>query len=186
MYKVLIVGGNGFVGGRLWQVGVNLGHTVAVLDRLEQCNIEGCAYYRRDISRYDEIEDAYAAFRPNLVINAAAIADIDVAQQQQSLAYAVNVTGAKNCAREAKKIGAGYVFFSSDAVFSGDGAPYTEQSSPSPVNYYGETKRLAEEEVFAEAPNAIVLRLSLILGLPMSLKTLLFCLIINGGAMEKA
>lgn len=168
LHKVLIVGGNGFVGGRLWQVGVNLGHTVAVLDRLEQCKIEGCAYYRCDISRYDEVEEACAAFRPNLVINVAAIADIDVAQQQQSLAYAVNVTGAKNCARAAKKVGAGYVCFSSDAVFSGAGAPYTEQSLPSPVNYYGETKRLAEEAVLTENPNAIVLRPSLILGLPIA------------------
>jgi len=98
------------------------------------------------------------------VVNTAAIANIDFAEQNPALAQAVNVTGAGNIARCCAEADARYVFFSSDAVFDGINGGYREDSPKNPVNHYGKTKSDAEDVVHAILPSAIILRISLVIG----------------------
>lgn len=167
MDRVLIVGGNGFVGGRLYEYGKKSGYNMAIADIDDKCPISGYNYFQCNISEKAEVENVFLEFRPNLVINVAAIADIDFAEKNRDLAYRVNVTGAANCAAFTEKIGAAYIWFSSDAVFDGMADCYDETSVTCPVNYYGKTKQIGEERVAKENPNSIILRLSLVLGLPL-------------------
>lgn len=166
MDRVLIVGGNGFVGGRLYEYGKKSGYDMAIADVADKCSIADCNYFQCDIGEIAEVKNVFSEFRPNLVINVAAIADIDFAEKNRDLAYRVNVIGAANCAAFTKKIGAAYIWFSSDAVFDGMADCYDETSVACPVNYYGETKQIGEERVAKENPNSIILRLSLVLGIP--------------------
>lgn len=168
MKKILVIGGNGFVGGQLCKIGEAKGYQVAVADLAEESAASIREYYKCDIGDYEAILHIFEKSRPSLIVNVAAIADVDLAQKNQELAYKVNVTGAENCARAAKQIGAKYVWFSSDAVFDGKQSCYTEEMPLDPVNYYGETKRQGEARVFAANADAIVLRLSLILGMPVA------------------
>lgn len=165
--KVLIFGGNGFVGGRLLVAGQRLGYDCAIADVAESCNVPNVNYFRCDITNQENVDQLFAAYRPTLAVNVAALADIDRAEKEQEVAYAINVTGAGNCAKSATKYGCKYVWFSSDAVFSGNNrAGYEEQSPLAPVNYYGETKLLGEAAVAVSNPHAIILRISLVLGFP--------------------
>ena len=168
MSKILVIGGNGFVGGQLCKMGATKGFEVAVADIADTCTTSLYEYYKCDISDYDSTLRIFKTCKPALVVNVAAIADIDFAQRRQDLAYAVNVTGAGNCARAAKKIGAKYVWFSSDAIFAGTAECYTEDMAAAPVNFYGETKALGEQHVVAANESAIILRLSLVLGMPVT------------------
>ena len=59
----------------------------------------------------------------------------------------VNVTGTVNLLRQAAKLQSFFIFLSTDFIFDGVQDVYTEESSAGPVNYYGQTKFLAEEEV---------------------------------------
>lgn len=168
MKKILVIGGNGFVGGQLCKMGEEKGYQIAVADIADACVVSTYEYYKCDISDYAAILDIFQKCKPTLIVNVAAIADIDLAERKQELAYAVNVTGAENCSRAAKQIGAKYVWFSSDAIFDGAGTDYTEDIAADPVNYYGKTKALGEERVMAANENAIILRLSLVLGMPVA------------------
>ena len=84
------------------------------------------------------------AYRPSLVLHAAAWTDVDGAESDSAGARAVNVDGTRNVVA----LGAPVVLFSSDYVFDGrKGAPYVESDEPSPESVYGQTKRDAELEV---------------------------------------
>jgi len=58
------------------------------------------------------------------------------------------------------------VFCSTDTVFDGEHAPYSETATPRPVNFYAQTKVAAEEIVARLAARAVIARLSLVVGLP--------------------
>jgi dTDP-4-dehydrorhamnose reductase len=105
---------------------------------------------------------------PDAVVNVAAIADIDLAEQKKELAYKVNVDGARFVAQCCAARKAPYVFFSSDAVFDGERDGYGEEDVPRPVNYYGRTKLEAEQAVLGVYPSAAVIRISLVLGFPLA------------------
>jgi len=74
------------------------------------------------------------------------------------------VDGSKNVARAASACGARLIQLSSDAVFAGRDAPYTEADDPLPVSEYGQMKHDAERAVVAACPSAVIVRTSLMYG----------------------
>jgi dTDP-4-dehydrorhamnose reductase len=110
------------------------------------------------------VKDVVSGLQPDAVINVAAIANIDFAEANRDVARSVNVLGAVNIAAVCALKHVRYVFFSSDAVFSGNEEGYTEDSPKAPVNYYGQTKSDAEDGILAVCENAAVIRISLVLG----------------------
>lgn len=167
MRKILVIGANGFVGGHLLLKAKSSGLMIAAADTGHAPSLEGTEYYPCNITEYEQVKSAIAACNPDYVINVAAIADIDRAENDRQLAYAVNVTGAANVARVCRETGARYCWFSSDAVFDGRGQDYSEDSPRGGVNYYGQTKELGEDAVLAACPEAIIPRISLVLGFPL-------------------
>ena len=104
--------------------------------------------------------------RPQAVIHTAALADIDVCQAQPELARAVNVNFTSALAELCADTAARLVFCSTDTIFDGEHAPYSEADVPGPVNFYAETKVEAERIVSSLGANAVIARLSLVMGLP--------------------
>lgn len=74
------------------------------------------------------------------------------------------VDASANVAVAARDVGARLVHVSSDAVFKGQLAPYTELDPPNPVHDYGRDKADAEVEVAAIDPTAVIVRTSLLFG----------------------
>jgi dTDP-4-dehydrorhamnose reductase len=72
------------------------------------------------------------------------------------------VQGSANVARAAAAVGARLVHLSTDLVFAGRPAPYTEDDEPTPIIDYGHWKAAAEAEVAGACPDAVVVRTSLI------------------------
>ena len=161
--KLMIFGGSGFVGGNMTNVARSAGWEVTIADSRPGLNAE---WRNVNITDPVAVEAAVEAVRPTAVVNVAAIADVDLAEQKRDLAYQVNVEGARSIAASCAKHDIPYVFFSSDAVFDGEQNSYTEDSSPAPTNYYGQTKFEAEQAVLAAHPGAVVVRISLVLGYP--------------------
>lgn len=121
-----------------------------------------------DITDKDAVESVIERVKPNAAVNVAAVADIDKAESGRELTWRVNVEGAANIAECCARNGVRYVFFSSDAVFDGEGDGYTEETPPNPVNYYGKLKAEAEKAVLAIYPEAVVIRISLVIGFPLA------------------
>ncbi len=85
--------------------------------------------------------------RPEVVINCAALTNVDQCEDEPGPAFAVNAIGALNVARAAQEIGAAVVYISTDYVFGGDTTrelPYAEDDRPAPLNVYGASKLAGE------------------------------------------
>jgi len=154
MKRLLIFGARGFVGGCL-------ASAARALFQVIPSDWNG----RVDIADPEACRQVFEAARPDVVCLLAAISDIDRCEREPGFAEAVNVQGPENIARECRRTGARLLFTSSGAVFDGSAAGYVETDPPSPVSVYGRTKARAERVVADILPGAVVIRLSLVLGL---------------------
>jgi dTDP-4-dehydrorhamnose reductase len=144
--RILLIGKNGQIGAELAMVLPALGEVIA-LDRRQL-----------DLSKPDAIRETIRDLRPALIVNAAAYTAVDQAEKQEAVAQTLNADAPALIAREAKKIGAGVVHFSTDYVFDGlKTSPYQEDDPPNPTNVYGRTKLAGEQGIRdAEVPHLIL------------------------------
>jgi dTDP-4-dehydrorhamnose reductase len=166
--RLLVFGGGGFVGGNLCALAVRDGWEVHVADAAVRDALPGATWHRIDITDPAGVAALTAAVRPDAVVDLAAIADIDRAERERDLARAVNVDAARSIAAAAATASAACVYFSSDAVFAGTAERYTEDDPRAPVNWYGQTKADGERAVREAHPSAAIVRISLVLGFPVT------------------
>ncbi len=94
------------------------------------------------------VKESIAAFRPEVVINAAAYTAVDRAEEEEGAAFEVNATGVKNIAEGVKSIDARMIHVSTDFVFGeGHSSPLTPDCRPQPVSAYGRSKLAGEIEL---------------------------------------
>jgi dTDP-4-dehydrorhamnose reductase len=95
------------------------------------------------------------------VINAAAYTDVDRAESEEPVAFAVNAEAPARLAAETGRRGIPLVHISTDYIFDGrKGAPYVEQDEPAPLNVYGHSKLAGEHGVCAGNRRHVILRSS--------------------------
>jgi dTDP-4-dehydrorhamnose reductase len=90
-----------------------------------------------------------------IVLHLAAKADVDGCEKDKELgeegaAYKINVGGTQNIVNACKDGNKKIIYISTDFVFDGENTPaagYTEEDTPHPINWYGETKYKGEEVV---------------------------------------
>ncbi len=161
--KLLITGASGLYGSKLAKIAIERGIEVYSSD-IQDTSIFG-NFVKLDISAKAQVDEVFGAIKPDVVVHAATLTDVDKCELNKDLAWKVNVDGTKNIAQAAKRVGAFLVYISTDYVFSGEQGNYVESDSPEPVNYYGLTKLLAEEIVMAlEEPDFFIGRPSVIYG----------------------
>ncbi len=166
--KILIFGGGGFVGGNLATIAHRQGWEVYIADRAIKPGLNFAKWKSVDVTDLPAVRRVIQETAPDAVVNLAAMAAIDKAERERELAWAINVTGAKNVAECCAAEGIRNIYFSSDAVFDGEASSYTEESPLAPVNYYGQTKAEGERAVLAADPKSVVIRISLVLGYPVT------------------
>lgn len=98
--------------------------------------------------------------KPDLVLNCAALANIDLCEAQPDLAQRLNVDLPAELARETIARGIGLVHISTDAVFDGVKGDYSEEDAVNPLSVYARTKLEAEEAVLQANPAALVARVN--------------------------
>ena len=166
--KILIFGGGGFVGGNLSTIANQKGWQVSIAERSIKPGLEFATWTSVDITNDFAVKESIHRINPDVVLNLAAMAAIDKAEQEREQTWAINVNGAKNVAEYCEAGGIRHIYFSSDAVFDGEQDSYAEEASPAPVNFYGQTKAEAEKAVLATHPKSVVIRISLVLGFPVT------------------
>lgn len=103
------------------------------------------------------------------IIHTAAWRDPDQCEKDKETCKKINVIATERLAKIAKAKKALFFHISTDYVFSGENPPYDENTPPSPVNFYGETKAQAEE-IVRKTDNFIILRIPLLYGLAAGLE----------------
>ncbi len=118
-------------------------------------------YKDLDITSKVSVQAAFAKFKPDVVINAAAYTAVDKAEGEQETAQAINALGAKYLADNCALTSAFMVHVSTDYVFDGTNTePYKESDPIAPNSVYGKTKAEGEANVAASGADYITLRTS--------------------------
>jgi len=118
-----------------------------------------------ELSDADSIASQLQHWRPQFVVNTAAMHHVENCEKEPARAFAVNGLGARNLASVAQNIDAAILHISTDYVFDGaKAAPYEESDAPMPLNVYGNTKLAGEYFVRSTARKHFVLRTSAVYG----------------------
>jgi dTDP-4-dehydrorhamnose reductase len=114
-----------------------------------------------DVLRPELVENALAAFSPDIVVNPAAYTAVDRAESEPDLAFAINRDGAGNVAKAVARLGVPIIHLSTDYVFDGKKQTrYVEADRPAPTGIYGHSKLAGECAVAAANHRHIILRTS--------------------------
>ena len=108
-------------------------------------------------------EEMLDEYQPDVVLNCAAMANIDQCEKMREEALEINSVYPGKLAAAAGKKGIQFVHISSDAVFDGENCGqngYREEDAANPVSRYGETKLLGERYVLDAYPGALVTRVN--------------------------
>jgi dTDP-4-dehydrorhamnose reductase len=117
--------------------------------------------YCGDFSNPEGIAETVRTIKPDVIVNAAAHTAVDKAESEQDFAQLLNATSVEAIAKEAAKIGAWVVHYSTDYVFPGDGeTPWRETDATAPLNVYGQTKLDGEKALQAHCANHLIFRTS--------------------------
>jgi dTDP-4-dehydrorhamnose reductase len=148
--RILLLGGTGQVGKEI------LG-----LARPGEVEIVAPSRSVLDLCDAQALAQTIAAHPWNAVINAAAYTDVDRAESQEMLAFAVNAAGPQRLAVETARRKIPLIHISTDYVFDGrKGAPYVEEDGVGPLNAYGRSKLAGEKAVRSANPRHVIVRTS--------------------------
>ena len=168
MRKVLLTGANGLLGQKLVYAfksrnDIELLATGIGQNRLiDQANY---SYQSLDITNETEVNQTIKQFSPHVIINCAAMTNVDACELNQKQCWDVNVNGVKHLANAVAKLGTHFIHLSTDFVFDGEDGPYNENDIPNPLHYYAKSKLESEKIVKGNCANWSIARTIIIYGI---------------------
>lgn len=175
MQKILITGSNGLLGQKLvykliHKKEMNCIATARGGNRLVKT--DGYTYESLDITDYEQVNSVFTKYLPDVVINTAAMTNVDACETDKDGAKLLNVTAVKNqvtVLQELMKLHSDYnphfIHLSTDFIFDGTHGPLDESEKPNPLSYYAETKLDAEKIVQASSLSWAIARTVLVYGI---------------------
>lgn len=155
---MLLFGKNGQVGWELQRALAPLGELIA-LDRRGQDGLCG------DLANLAGLSETVRSLEPEIIVNAAAYTAVDRAESEAALTRLINADAPGVLAREAARLGAWLVHYSTDYVFDGSGDHYWREQDPvGPLNCYGRTKLEGELQIQESGCNNLIFRTSWVYG----------------------
>ena len=147
--RIVLFGKNGQLGWEFQRILPILGQVIA-LGRNEV-----------DVSDFHEIQKSLDELKPDLIINTSAYTDVDQAEKESELAIKINAIAPGVMAEAAHKTGAVFIHYSTDYVFDGTSdVPYTELDRTNPLNVYGQSKLMGEDNIKQAGDAYLILRTS--------------------------
>jgi len=165
--KVLITGSNGLLGQKLLHK-LRIDNTVELIatsigdNRVSEKN--GYSYLSLDITNQEEVSKIIAEQNPMLVINTAAMTNVDLCEDEKQRCDALNVHAVKYLADACEKQGAHLIHISTDFIFDGENGPYKEEDEPNPLSYYGLSKLKSEQLLYKHNCKWTILRTIIVFG----------------------
>jgi dTDP-4-dehydrorhamnose reductase len=151
MKKILITGSNGLLGQKLVYAllkrpDIQIIATSIGDNRLT--NKDGYAYESLNITDKSEVENMIVKHHPDVVINTAAMTNVDACESKRAECWALNVAAVQNfadaIAMQSPKTH--LIHLSTDFIFDGEkGSEYVETDIPNPGSYYAVTKLESEK-----------------------------------------
>ena len=164
--KILITGANGLLGYKLVQLlsQQNDIQTIATGRRRISDLPVNVLFSKLDITDPIQTEKIISNLKPDVIINTAAMTQVDQCETDRDACWKVNVTGVENLITACGKNQTHLVHISTDFIFDGSHGPLDERAVPNPVNFYGESKLGGEKALQDSTISWAILRTVLVYG----------------------
>ena len=150
MRRVLVTGANGQLGLALQEAAKDSNLALVFMNK-----------NKLDITDAKAMKEVFTTQSFAICINAAAYTDVDGAEANKELAYAINASAVETLAKACKQNKCWLVHISTDYVFDGRlDRPYTPSDTPNPLNVYGASKLAGEQAIQAVSGTYSILRTS--------------------------
>ena len=147
--RLLLLGKNGQVGWEAHRALLTLGDVYA-FDSSEL-----------NLLQFDKLRETIRQIKPDIILNASAYTDVDRAETESEIAFAVNAKAPSIMAEEAKALKSVLIHYSTDYVFDGKkGNAYKEIDATNPLNVYGQSKLAGEQAICQVGGAYVILRTS--------------------------
>jgi dTDP-4-dehydrorhamnose reductase len=167
LQRLLVVGSNGLLGQKVVELfvrGSSADITASSVEPAPVRALHSVAYRQADITSKKDVRALVSAVEPSVIINCAAMTNVDACETERELAWRINVSGVEHLADAAKRANAALVHISTDYVFDGKHGPYSEDDRPEPLSYYGKTKLASENVLRASDITCLILRTMVLYG----------------------
>ena len=165
--KVLITGSNGLLGQKLLhklRVDNSIELIATSIGENRVTEKEGYKYISLDITNKQELEKVIYSEKPNVIINTAAMTNVDACEDKKQECDNLNVDAVKYLSDCSLEINSHFIQISTDFIFDGESGPYTEEAVPNPLSYYGLSKLKSETLLLESTCRWTILRTIIVFG----------------------
>jgi len=166
--KILITGTNGLLGQKLLHKlrADNYFELIATSKGDNRVsNKNGYTYISLDVTNKEDVERIILAQKPHVVINTAAMTNVDLCEEQKKECDLLNVDAVTYLADSCLRIDAHLIQISTDFIFDGEDGPYKEEDMPNPLSYYGLSKLKSEQLLQDHDVQWTILRTIIVFGI---------------------
>ncbi len=117
-----------------------------------------------DVRDPSALAKEFASFKPEVVLNLAALVDLEYCEKHPEEAQTTNAQGTENVAKLAKEYDATMVYISTAGIFDGKKELYDDDDAPNPLNQYGMSKYRGERATARTVPKHFVFRAGWMMG----------------------
>lgn len=167
MMKILVTGANGLLGQKLCELLQSDSEIqlVATAARPLTMPLSAGEFHLMDITDQKAVEAVIKNTSPDVVINTAAMTQVDHCETQRDVCWKANVTAVDYLVKACQTAGTHLVHVSTDFIFDGTRELLDESEEPKPVNFYGESKLAGERVVQDSEISWTIIRTVLVFGL---------------------
>lgn len=117
-----------------------------------------------DVRDLAAIRKSIVDFKPDVIINLAALTDLEFCEKEQENAWLTNGLGAENLGLVANQLEVPYVYISTAGIFGGEQEIYNDFHIPNPLSVYAQSKYYGEQYVRNSVRKHYVLRAGWMMG----------------------
>ena len=148
MKKIIITGANGLLGQKLVYLLANQENVHILATARGDCRFsvpKTLTYQSLDITDTEACESLFDKFKPDVLIHAAAMTQVDTCEDERETCDLINITGVSNLIKAIGHRNTHFVHISTDFIYEGDEEEYFEDSKVNPLSYYGRSKWKSEQ-----------------------------------------
>lgn len=166
--KILVTGSNGLLGQKILSlliskhiktVGSGMGKDRSGLSS------ECYSYVTLDITNEKMIEKIISTQKPDVIVNTAAMTNVDQCESEKEACISLNVTAVKYLIKACLVNNCFLIHLSTDFIFDGKNGPYKEDDISNPINFYGKSKLQSEQIIISSSIDYAIIRTVIIYGI---------------------
>ena len=157
--RILVTGASGLLGLNLCQAKAKEHDVVGIVYQTQLENVP-FTLISQDLTNKNSLTEIFNQTKPELVINCAAMANVDLCEKYPAEAEEINSKFPSYLARNCAKRTIPFIHISTDAVFDGKKGNYKESDIPNPLSIYAKTKLEGEKRVLDENPAGLIARVN--------------------------